>query len=213
MVIGATHFGEHMAHPAVRAFWWPRFERVAVWFVDQERKRRLVQQNSLSEISGKWAFPTVTGDYFTLTAKADRVDLSRETGGMSIIDYKTGSPPSNKAVAAGYAPQLPLEAVIARMGGFSELADGSSIPIAEMSFWKLSGGDPAGKEHPIKVKDKGLDDLIEEAEEGVQKLVHKFADEKTPYLATPRMRYASRFNDYYHLAREGEWRVSQEGEE
>ena len=29
-----------MNRPAVSAFWWPRFDRIARWFVDTERERR-----------------------------------------------------------------------------------------------------------------------------------------------------------------------------
>ncbi|MTI11118.1 double-strand break repair protein AddB [Curvivirga aplysinae] len=209
---GEKHFQQHMAHPAVRAFWWPRFERIAAWFVEKEKDRRKVMLNSLSEIQGAWTFNSPAGE-FILTAKADRLDKTRDQSALSIVDYKTGSPPSSKMVAAGYAPQLPLEAVIAAKAGFKEIPNGEDLDVAELSFWKLSGGDPAGKEHPVRIKDKSLAELVEEAEEGVQKLVHKFADEKTPYLATPKMRYASRYNDFEHLAREGEWRIAEEGED
>ena len=42
--IGRDVFARVAAHPVVHAFWWPRFERVARWFIDVELtdgKRRL----------------------------------------------------------------------------------------------------------------------------------------------------------------------------
>ena len=44
---------------------------------------------------------------------ADRIDRSAD-GSLAIVDYKTGSPPRTKAVAAGFAMQLGLLGLIAR---------------------------------------------------------------------------------------------------
>ena len=38
--IGAKYFAPLMQHPEARALWWPRFERIAVWFANWERERR-----------------------------------------------------------------------------------------------------------------------------------------------------------------------------
>ena len=62
---------------------------------------------------------------FTLRAKADRIDKLPD-GGLALIDYKTGTPPSSTEVALGFAPQLPLEAVMAAAGGF-ETVDASQV--------------------------------------------------------------------------------------
>ena len=40
------------------------------------------------------------------------------TAALAIIDYKTGAPPTQKAVDAGFALQLGLLGLIARAGGF-----------------------------------------------------------------------------------------------
>ncbi|MEO5338748.1 MAG: double-strand break repair protein AddB, partial [Magnetospirillum sp. WYHS-4] len=37
---GREAFGDSLAWPAVQAFWWPRFRRIARWFVATERRRR-----------------------------------------------------------------------------------------------------------------------------------------------------------------------------
>ncbi len=73
---------------------------------------------------------------FTLTAKADRLDLRRD-GQLVIIDYKTGKPPNPQDVALGFSPQLPLEAAIAWQGGFKDVP---AATVAALEFWHLKGG-------------------------------------------------------------------------
>ena len=52
----------------------------------------------------------------------------------------------------GYAPQLPLEAVIAEAGGFPDIAG----PVTVLEFWRLSGGDPPGEIRPLAKTDADL---------------------------------------------------------
>ncbi|MCG8598516.1 MAG: PD-(D/E)XK nuclease family protein, partial [Verrucomicrobiales bacterium] len=126
LALGRAAFGPTLARPAVRAFWWPRFERIAAWFVKQEAGRRAAVTATATEVHGRIEIAGPAGP-FTLTATADRIDRFAD-GGLSIVDYKTGAAPSDKQVWAGYAPQLPLEAVIAGQGGFEGVTPG---PVAE----------------------------------------------------------------------------------
>ncbi|MCE9521414.1 MAG: double-strand break repair protein AddB, partial [Alphaproteobacteria bacterium] len=41
MACGRAAFGELLERPGVRGFWWPRFERIAHWFLGFERDRRV----------------------------------------------------------------------------------------------------------------------------------------------------------------------------
>ena len=36
--IGAQHFEAYHDEPNVRSFWWPRFEHIAHWFVEEEKR-------------------------------------------------------------------------------------------------------------------------------------------------------------------------------
>ncbi|MBV9374672.1 MAG: PD-(D/E)XK nuclease family protein, partial [Alphaproteobacteria bacterium] len=121
-------------------------------------------------------------------------------GGLVLVDYKTGSVPPPKQLQAGYALQLPLEGAILRGGGFKGL---SGSP-AELEFWRLSGGEPAGNRCPIDAGDP--DALIDRVLARVEALIDRFDDPTTPYLAVPAPRWAPRFSDYRHLERlaEGE---------
>jgi ATP-dependent helicase/nuclease subunit B len=195
---GREAFGEALGRPAVMAFWWPRFERVAEWFLERERERRAgVIAESRTEVQGRVTLAGKEGD-FVLTAKADRID--RLTGGgYAIIDYKTGLPPSAAEVEFGFAPQLPLEAVIMAAGGFKGVNRGDAT---ELAYWRLSGGEPAGE---IRIVEGDPGDLAEAAREGLSRLINAFDDPETPYMATPRPEWATNWNDYEHLARNAEW--------
>ncbi len=112
------------------------------------------------EISGKLAIPL--GDVeFTLTARADRIE-QRHDGTYVVVDYKTGQPPSGRQVASGMSPQLTLEGAMIRGGGFAErgVQPGS---IAEVTYVRLRGGDPAGESKDIDFKDGTPDDHAEKA--------------------------------------------------
>ena len=120
METGKRAFGPALDRPGVWAFWWPRFARIARWFLDFERQRSGGVRERLCEVAGVLMVPGPAGP-FTLTARADRIDWLTD-GSLTIIDYKTGAIPKQDEVAAGFAPQLPLEAAIALGGGFKGIA-------------------------------------------------------------------------------------------
>lgn len=196
LACGREAFAQIAARPGVHAFWWPRFERAAAWVLEQERQRRSGLAKVLAEVTGVIALDGPAGP-FELTAKADRIEVDRD-GGLAIIDYKTGQPPSKKAMERGFAPQLPLEAVIAAQGGFP------GVPAAmagELAFWQLSG-----RREPGEIKSRGPGELYaEDARQGLLSLIARFDDPQTPYMPEPRPEHAPRFSDYAQLARRGEW--------
>lgn len=204
--LGREAFGPLLeTQPDVWAFWWPRFERIAGWFVALERERRLTIRTLATEVRGRLELAGPAGP-FTLTAKADRIDRAPD-GGLILIDYKTGYPPSAREIELGFAPQLPLEAAIAEAGGFTEIPAGA---VAELAFWRLSGGDPPGEEKPVK---GDTATLALEARAGLEALVRTFDDPRTPYPSRPRPAMAPRYTDYAHLARVQEWSAGDGGGE
>lgn len=194
---GHEAFGALLEQPAIRTFWWPRFERIAEWFLAVEGARRATATPLATEVKGRLVLDAPGGP-FTLTATADRIDRV-QADRLCIIDYKTGQPPNDKEVRLGKAPQLPLEALIAMEGGFEGLAP---APVAELAFWHLSGGEPAGHVRLLK-EDPAT--LAAEAKDGLLRLIARFDDEATPYLSQPRPGWAPRHTDYAHLARVAEW--------
>jgi ATP-dependent helicase/nuclease subunit B len=136
--------------------------------------------------------------YFTLTAKADRIDEYHD-GSIKIIDYKTGNPPSSKDVSLGLSPQLSLEGAILQGGGFKDVL---GRDLSSLEFWWLRGG-----AQPCEVKDVSGDSnkLAEEALAGLMSLLDHFQREDTPYRSVPRPQSAPQYNDYAHLSRVEEW--------
>lgn len=197
LAAGRLALGNHFDRPGVRAFWWPRFVRIARWFLAVEQERRADIRSVVSEVHGRLVFDGPAGP-FALTATADRIDRLID-GRLAIVDYKTGSSPSKKEVAAGFAPQLPLEAAIAAAGCFEAVA---GAPIAALEYWHLTGGEPAGKCSPAADNPQ---QLAESALAGLRQLVAVFDRPDTCYPARPRPSSAPRFSDYEHLARVREW--------
>jgi ATP-dependent helicase/nuclease subunit B len=196
--IGAEVFHPISAKPGAFAFWWPRFLRVAHWFVAEEQARRAGIAESFVETTGELRIDAPFAP-FTLTAKADRIDR-RSDGTLEIIDYKTGAPPEKKKVDRGFAPQLPLEAAIAAAGGFQGVPP---APVGALTFWRLSGGTPPGEIQAASQNDPAT--LAVQALEGLKRLVASFDDPATPYACKPRPELAPRFGDYDHLSRIAEW--------
>jgi len=204
--IGRTVFAEAMVSPALWAFWWPRFVAIARWVAARETTRRPEVAVAHAEVKGALEIQAPGGP-FTLIAKADRIDVLRD-GSLALIDYKTGQPPSAKEVAAGYAPQLPLEAAIARLGGFDGIV---AAEPSRLLYWRLKGGEAGGEE-----RSAGDDaaTLATEALDGLRALVAVFDREDTPYAARPHPEHAPKYSDYLHLARVREWASGgEEGEE
>ena len=208
--IGRGAFGAILSRPGVWAFWWPRFERIARWFVAEERVRRVGITQSLSERWGRLVIAVPAGP-FTIGALADRVDRL-QSGDLVLIDYKTGALPQKREIDNAIAVQLPLEGAIARDGNFDGLGDGAAVSgrPAALEYWRLPGGEPAGIIHPIAGGDPAA--LIDRALARVAALIERFDDPATPYTPVPEPRWAPRFSDYRHLERLADAEIEPEAE-
>lgn len=198
VAIGKDVFSDTLARPGVRAFWWPRFQRIARWFVEFERRQRAAGLTvAATEVDGTIEISGPAGP-FELTARADRIDR-RAGGGLRVVDYKTGQAPTWPQVKSGLVPQLTLGAAIAQAGGFKDLDAGR---VEELAYLRLSGGRQPGEE---KVFTKDVGDVTAEALDGLTRRVAAYDDPETPYLSRPRPMFIGRFGDYDHLARVKEW--------
>jgi len=197
--IGGDVFNRSQVPPGVEAFWWPRFERIAEWFVTYEKVRRAAGFRNLArEIKGRLVLEGPAGP-FTLTARADRIDHRADIG-LAIMDYKTGTPPSAAQVETQFAPQLPLEAAIAQTGGFENL---TAEKIAQLVYLSLSGGKKPGEERVLKLD---IAETIDNTLKGLGDMIAQYDDPNMPYLSQPRPMLLKYTGDYDHLARILEWR-------
>ncbi len=197
LAIGEAAFGELLDRPAIRAFWWPRFERIARWFTAARTAELAEIERSWSERRGQLVIEA-PGGAFTLTAKADRIDRRRD-GLLAVIDYKTGLLPKKSEILQGFAPQLPLEAAMLLAGGFEGIEPAA---IAALAHWRLAGGDPAGEIEAVAEEPAAI---AAAALAGLTELIRHFDRAETPYLPSPRADAAPRYSDYAHLARVKAW--------
>jgi ATP-dependent helicase/nuclease subunit B len=173
--------------PAVRAVWSARLTRVAPWLVATEAQRRVRARPLAREVAGRLvlARPDVT-----LSARADRIDRT-PAGAYAIYDYKSGSLPSEKQLAAFHL-QLPLEAAIARAGGFEALP---AAPAAHLELIGLGRGEA-----------RAIDpDLAEPTLARLASLLSHYLDGDAGFTARLRPQRLAFAGDYDHLARLGEW--------
>ena len=188
---------------ALAAWWAPRLGRIAEWVAGIEAERRSTRPPVAvaTEADGIYELSR-PGGLFRLTGRADRIEQRRE-GGLAILDYKTGTPPSQKEVDSGLAPQLLLEAAMAEAGAFGASVVGS---VEELTYWHLTGGFLAGE---LRTLFKGRADAItaatREAREALCRLIDSYDASDRCYLSQPQPSLAPRFSDYAQLARVAEW--------
>jgi ATP-dependent helicase/nuclease subunit B len=147
---------------------------------------------------------------FTLRGRADRIE-ALAGGGYAILDYKTGTVPSEKQVRIGVSPQLTLEAAILRNGGFPDIPSGASV--AELAYVSLKGGEPAGEMKPVDFKEGDADVHADRALAKLTQVAVRFEDEEQAYLPLVLSMWKSRYGTYDHLARVKEWSVGGDDED
>ena len=180
--------------PTTRALWHARMARIAPWFVETEVDRQSHATPSQYEIKGKSTIPALG---FTLTATADRIDIDGR-GGAHIYDYKTGAAPSAKEQRS-FDKQLLLEAAMLDNGGFAPLEP----PHVERAvFISLQPSGP--KEVPAPLEDAPPDQIWAE----FVRLITAYHDPDTGFTARRALQKDNDAGDYDHLARFGEWDVT-----
>lgn len=202
MKIGRDRFAPLLSHPDVGAFWWPRFARIAGWFVAEENSQRQDVVRIYSEIDGRSEF-SIAGQPFTLTCRADRIDLLKD-GNARIIDYKTGKVPSGPQVATGLAPQLTLQAAMLEDGAFPLLGKRQT---REIAYVKLSGGDPIGEVVSPKLE-QAVMDCARKHMSGLVSLLTAYQDQQLAYLPRVMVEKEDEARQYDHLSRYREWAIS-----
>jgi ATP-dependent helicase/nuclease subunit B len=188
---------------ALATWWAPRLTRIADWVacIEAQRRSEYPPVEFAAEVSGAYMLMRPGGE-FRLTGRADRIERRRD-GGLAILDYKTGTPPSQKEVDAGLSPQLLLEAAMAEGGGFGPALTGVAV---ELAYWHLTGGFHAGELRTLfKARPDAIAGAAREAREALCRLIDTYDAPDRCYLSQPQPGYAPRFSNYAQLARVAEW--------
>jgi ATP-dependent helicase/nuclease subunit B len=197
--------------PRLHAEWWPRFCRTVEAFLDFEAERRPGLAAIAVETPGALRLSLKDGSTFTLRARASRIETSRN-GEIAILDFRTGLPPSDKTVFAGFSPQLTLQAAMLRRGGFSEIGKAGVVPTLE--YVRLGATrDPfePSRLKPPKGDVRSLEELSDEHLSRLIALIDRYVTQEAGFLSRPFPQYARAVSDYDHLARVGEWSATSAG--
>ncbi|MEQ3745555.1 MAG: double-strand break repair protein AddB [Henriciella sp.] len=148
----------------------------------------------------------IAGNPFTLSGTADRME-KRIGGGLAILDFKSGKPPSEKQVRSGLSPQMPLQGLIATRGGYDGIPEGTKVDaLTYLQFGtKFEVREIGEANSRAKLEAIEMADLISETERGLIKLLTQFANPDHPYLSAPRPERIAYESDYTRLARRDEW--------
>jgi ATP-dependent helicase/nuclease subunit B len=187
----------------MRALWRPRLTAAIDFFAEEIARNRRDGRNPIA--SEQWGEIGIAG--VTLGGKFDRIDRARD-GSLAIVDYKTGSPPENAAVMAGYAMQLGLLGLIAERGGFDDIEGVASC----FEYWSLArcpSGERRGDFGFVKSPTggrNGIDpaDFAGEAAKNLVQAIGLWLTGSEPFTARLHPEYAP-YGDYDQLMRLDEW--------
>jgi len=192
------------AHPLMRALWLPRLLAGLEWIDQEVTKLRETDGRAVLQ-SEVWGDMQVKG--VRIHGRADRIDIGQENS-LAIVDYKTGKAPSNIMVRDGYALQLGLIGLIAKAGGFKDVA-GEPTTFEYWSLVKDKKSDTGFglRKEPFKTsRSAGLEreDFLSETERFLNEAIDKWILGSDPFTARLNPDIGG-YNDYDQLMRLDEW--------
>jgi ATP-dependent helicase/nuclease subunit B len=182
-------------HPMLRALWSPRLLEAIDWIAGMERANQAAGRKPLgAESKGEAPIEGIL-----VHGRADRIDRL-ENGGLGIVDYKTGKPPTRKAIEAGFALQLGLLGLICIGGGF----DGIRGEPQTFEYWSLvRERDRFGK--CVRAdKDMEPGEFLDHARRNFADAASRWLTGAEPFTAKLNPAYAP-YGDYDQLMRLEEW--------
>lgn len=187
--------GAMVPWPAARALWLARLGRAANFFLDVDGR-----DGGTPVVLERAGGVSLDPLDFRLTGTPDRIDRLPD-GRLHILDYKTGSPPT-QAMQKAFDKQLLLAAAMAERDGFPGL---EAAEVARITYVGL-GSNPKTEETEI------TPGLTAEVWDGLKALVAHYAQEDAGYTARRAVQKERFEGDYDHLSRFGEWDTTEEPE-
>ena len=201
LAFAKTAFAALARQPEFTTLQWPALKASLTAFAAWDGERRGSRTRVHVELDGAINFTLADGSPFRLSARADRIEAGSD-GAISIVDYKTGAMPAKTDVAAGFSPQLPLEAAIALLGGFAALP--SAPQLAQLLFLKFGGAEAFAQRDALSSKLDASETARRQLAD-LKLLLDDFREEAQGYPSLPYAAHAPRHSDYRHLARVKEW--------
>jgi RecB family exonuclease len=193
--ISETVLAQNVPWATARALWLARLARVSDHIVQGEELRRARATPLAFEADTKAHIEELD---FTLTAKADRIDRTKE-GDLILYDYKTGAPPS-KDEQTYFDKQLLLEAAMAEQNGFRDI---DPAQVADAVYIGL-GSSP--KDQPAPLSESSTEKVWEE----FSTLIGHYLQEGKGFTSRRAMQSERDEGLYDQLARFGEWDATDE---
>ncbi|WP_170468190.1 double-strand break repair protein AddB [Ruegeria arenilitoris] len=185
-----TLLDQHVAWPTARKLWLARLERIADDFLSAETARRGDGGPVAFEAAMKLVLSPLD---FTIAGRADRIDRNSR-GALRIVDYKTGTPPT-ESQQSKFDKQLLIEAMMAEQGGIEGF---DPFPVAEAVFIGMGG---SYKEIPAPLAKEPPDKVLAELKE----LISAYLEPDQGFSSRRMLHKDTDIGDYDHLARFGEW--------
>ncbi|WP_341764556.1 PD-(D/E)XK nuclease family protein [Candidatus Tisiphia endosymbiont of Beris chalybata] len=170
-----------------KKIWQTKFIPIAKSFIEFDEERRKHFKYIYPECRGEMSL-TIAGQELKIIAVADRIEVNEKKQAV-IIDYKTGTLPNKQDVELGLSPQLIIEALILREGGFGiQVAE-----IQQIMYVKLSSSPPYIQTIAIDLSKEELN----KHQQGMLHLLEYYITNKNFSCEIDLLPY----NDYEHLAR------------
>ena len=203
--IAARTLDEMSAHPLMRALWRPRLMAALEWIGDRIARLKIEEGRRMVVVEDEGVF-----DYkgVRIKARADRID-ALPGGGLAIVDYKTGTPPSPRMVEEGFSLQLGLTGLIASKGGFAK-ASGTPTHFEYWSFAKNKEGTFGYIQEPVRDPDSRRrtgpmrDDFLQVTETYLNDALDRWILGSEPFTARLNPDIGG-YNDFDQLMRLDEW--------
>ena len=195
-------FDEMSAHPFMRAMWKARLIDALHW-IEAETDRLAGEGREVLAIEKQGE---IVVDGIRIHGRADRIDRLAN-GTLAVVDYKTGTPPSNAMVAKGFALQLGLIGLIARDGGMSGVAGEPSC----FEYWSLGRNKDRGfgyNQSPVKRgkmrSGMELEDFLPETDRFLREAIARWILGSDPFTARLNPDLPG-YSDYDQVMRLDEW--------
>ncbi len=173
--------------PSIDIFWRTRLLNGLRYVNQLEGERREQLREVRCEVPIEQSLLLSGNEAITLHGRIDRIET--RNSGITIIDHKTGEPPSEKAIMEGRAPQLLAYSML-----LGEVVE-------EVQYWAL----PRLGTHGHITSAQVTADTVAAIEEKLRGALALMLDETTPFLARPNGGDDRFGGDYDGISRWDEW--------